>query len=146
MLGDYIVEDGIVGLPIAVLRKFYSESTHWSEFICINVNSWLRDNFGSGTVIHEPDMLMGILRGFPGIEEYDRFRYVKYAVEDAQGNTIDTLFLKNPWIVDAYFEGCSVDKLRIDTSSNSQKSFRIRVFDRIIELNPGYVMPKINFR
>lgn len=140
MLGDYIADDGIVGLPIAVLRKFYSESTHWSEFICVNVNSWLRDNIGSGTVIHEPDMLMGILRGFPGIEEYDRFRYVKYAVEDAQVITFDTLFLKNPWIVDAYF-----DELRIDTSRNSQKSFRIRVFDRIIELNPGYVMPKINF-
>ena len=140
MLGDYIVEDGIVGLPIAVLRQFYSESDHWSEFICVNVNRWLRDNIGSGTVIHEPDMLMGILQGFPGIEEYDRFRYVKYAVEDAQVITIGTLFLMNPWIVDAYF-----DELRSDTSRNSQKSFRIRVFDRIIELNPGYVMPKIKF-
>lgn len=146
MLGDYIVEDGIVGLPIAVLREFYSESTNWSEFICVNVNSWLRDNIGSGTVIHEPDMLMGILQGFPGIEEYDRFQYVKYAVEDAQVITIDTLFLMNPWIVDAYFEGVSVDELWSDMSRNSQKSFRIRVFDRIIELNPGYVMPKINFR
>ena len=145
MLSDYIVEDGIVGLPIAVLRKFYSESTHWSEFICVNVNSWLRDHVCSGTVIHEPDMLMGIIRGFPGIEEYDRFRYVKYAVEDAQVTTIDTIFLKNPWIVDAYFEGFSVDELQSDMSKNSPKSFRIRVLDRIIELNPGYVMPKINF-
>ncbi len=145
MLGDYIVEDGIVGLPIAVLRKFYSESTHWSEFICENVNSWLRDNFGSGTVIHEPDMLMGILQGFPGIEEYKQYQYLKFAVEHGQLTTLDSILLKNQWIEDVYFDGFSVDELRSDMSIISLKSFRIRVLDRIIELNPGYVISKINF-